>query len=69
MEAVEVSEGLQGRNGGKDGTRADGLSQQLQSDHRTGLFKHLQGTLFTAAVKVHTIHLRHETTFKLNVKL
>lgn len=63
-----MSEGLQRRNWGQDVTKADGLSQQPQPDNRTSPPEHLHGSLFTAALKAHTIHLRDEMR-KLNIQL
>lgn len=58
VEAVGVSEGLQGRNRGQDVTQTDSLPQQLQSDQGTCPPQHLHGTLLTAALQAHSIHLR-----------
>lgn len=61
MEAMGMSEGLQGRNWGQDVTQADSLPQQLQSDQRTCPPQHLHGTLLAAALQAHPIHLREGT--------
>lgn len=61
MEAVGVPEGLQGRNWGQDVTQTDSLPQQPQSDQGTCPPQHLHGTLLTAALQAHPIHLRERT--------
>lgn len=64
VEAVGVSERLQGRDGGQDVTQADGLPQQPQSDQGTCPPQHLHGPLLAAALQADPIHLsmrtRHE---------
>lgn len=61
MEAVGVSERLQGRNWGQDVTQTDSLPQQPQSDQGTCPPQHLHGTLLTAALQAHPVHLREGT--------
>lgn len=58
MEAVGVSEGLQGRNWGQDVTQTDSLPQQPQSDQGTCPPQHLHGTLLTASLQAHPVHLK-----------
>lgn len=57
VEAVRVSEGLQGWNRGQDVTQTDSFPQQLESDERTCPPQHLHGTLLAAALQAHPVHL------------
>lgn len=57
MEAVGVSERLQGRDRGQDVAQTHGLPQQPQSDQRTCPSQHLHCPLLAAALQAHPIHL------------
>lgn len=58
VEAVGVTEGLQRGNWGQDVTQSDSLPQQPQSDQGTCPPQHFHGSLLTAALQAHSVHLR-----------
>ena len=58
VEAVGVTEGLQRGNWGQDVTQSDSLPQQPQSDQGTCPPQHFHGSLLTAALQAHPVHLR-----------